>query len=143
MNEEEREEELREEIEEEREEDKLAIEGNPDMKKYFDSIFELQAQLLELKDNSNVEKKKNFMTKEVITSNITPDQEKNLLYILDFIGELQQYGIEDAAPVFNIKADAILNLSRSRNGFQQNMFVTQNIKHDKKIEKTENKRRWF
>ena len=130
-------------MEEENYEEYPEFKQNVALSKYFETVFELQRQMLELKENSSIDNIQNIFSQEVLIANLTPIQEKNLNVIFDYIGELQNYGLQEAISPFLIKAFGFLNLSRSRGGFQQEKFTEQTVKQELKVNQQKKNRRWF
>jgi len=114
--------------------------GDSKLQKYFETVFELQLQLLGLEKDSEITEKGNPFSQEFLIGNLTSNEVKDLNTIADFVGDLQHSGLFMACGPFMNKAFGILNISRSRNGFQQEMFTTQTLKQDVKQKLTEGRR---
>jgi len=109
---------------------------------YFENLFEVWRNLLEPRLNIEAKGDMDLFSKEMVVGNVTPKQEKDLIIILDFIGDLKELGLYEAIPPFLNKALSVLNLSRSRNGMQQEMFTTQTLKRSYSDQEKEKKRRF-
>ena len=117
--------------------------GDSKLQKYFETVFELQLQLLGLQKEAQIGDKENPFSQEFLIANLTGAEVKDVNIIADFIGDLQHCGLHNACGPFLNKAFGILNISRSRNGFQQEMFTTQTLKQDVKQKLTEGKNRFW
>lgn len=117
--------------------------GKSNIQKYFETVFELQLQLLGLQKEVKIGESENPFSQEFLIGNLSGPEVKDLNIIADFIGDLQNSGLHEACGPFLNKAFGILNISRSRGGFQQEMFTTQTLKQDVKQKVTEGKNRFW
>jgi hypothetical protein len=97
---------------------------------YFENLFEVWKNILDTPEAINPENISALFSKELVLGNLTPAQERDCLTIIDFIGDLYYMKLMDAIPPFLSKLQSQVLLSRSRNGFQQETFTTQTMKHN-------------
>jgi len=115
---------------------------NPGNQAYYENLFEVWRALLTPRTDIKSKADMDLFSQEMIVGNVTKPQERDLTIIFDFIGDLKEMGLYHAIPPFLNKALSILNLSRSRNGMQQEMFTTQTLKRSYQDKDKDKKRRF-